>query len=137
MIEANDTEEESSSQTSLAMQMPIHQDTAANHDEIASIAFILWDQAGRPSGRDLEFWLTAEQRVIAARQPQPDASVPSQSSTKASGFSQMDFSTERLDARSSSTGTNRPPQKNGANPTVKPAERPWQSRAKKATSSVT
>jgi hypothetical protein len=119
------------------MQMPIHQNNPANHDEIASIAFILWDQAGRPSGRDLEFWLSAEQRVIAARQTQADSSAQSKSTPQVSEFSRMEFSTEQLDARPSSTGTNRPPQKNGANPTVKPAERPWQSRAKKATSSVT
>ncbi len=28
--------------------------------EIRARAFDLWDQAGRPSGRDLEFWLQAE-----------------------------------------------------------------------------
>jgi hypothetical protein len=120
----------------LIKQMPINQNNSVNQDEIASIAFILWDQAGRPSGRDLEFWLSAERRVIAHQTP-ADNPAPSPSSPNSSSLSRMDYSTERLDARSSSTGTYQPNGKNGANPTAKPADRSGQPRAKKATSSVT
>ena len=45
------------------MQIPTLQNILTNHDDVASIALILWDQAGRPAGRDLEFWLSAERRV--------------------------------------------------------------------------
>lgn len=30
------------------------------HSAIAERAFLLWEQTGRPHGRDLEFWLRAE-----------------------------------------------------------------------------
>ena len=33
---------------------------ASNHDGIACVAFQLWENAGRPEGRDLDFWLGAE-----------------------------------------------------------------------------
>lgn len=33
----------------------------ALHEEIRTRAFGLWQEAGRPEGRDLEFWLRAEQ----------------------------------------------------------------------------
>ena len=32
--------------------------------EIASVAHRLWSQAGKPAGRDLEFWMKAESRVV-------------------------------------------------------------------------
>jgi hypothetical protein len=35
-------------------------------NEIANRAYRLWEQAGRPSGRDLEFWIQAEAQVRAA-----------------------------------------------------------------------
>ncbi len=31
-----------------------------NHSEIANRAYRLWESAGRPHGRDLEFWVQAE-----------------------------------------------------------------------------
>ncbi|MCK1719914.1 DUF2934 domain-containing protein [Bradyrhizobium sp. 141] len=34
----------------------------ALHEEIRRRAFGLWQEAGRPEGRDLEFWLRAEQK---------------------------------------------------------------------------
>lgn len=33
--------------------------------EITARAYELWEQAGRPSGRDQEFWLRAEREVYA------------------------------------------------------------------------
>lgn len=46
------------------MPLPEYQSSNWNnkkrHNEIQQIAYALWQQAGRPSGRDLEFWLAAE-----------------------------------------------------------------------------
>jgi hypothetical protein len=33
------------------------------HEAIAARAHALWEQAGRPNGRDLEFWVQAEQQL--------------------------------------------------------------------------
>ena len=35
-------------------------------NEVASRAYRLWEQAGKPHGRDLEFWIQAEAEVRAA-----------------------------------------------------------------------
>ncbi len=46
--------------------------------EIAERAYALWGAAGRPPGRDLEFWLQAETEVEAAKQdrnPKPGGSA--------------------------------------------------------------
>jgi len=37
-----------------------------NNGDIASRAYQLWDEAGRPGDRDLEFWLQAEKEVAAS-----------------------------------------------------------------------
>jgi hypothetical protein len=38
----------------------------ASNNEIANRAYLLWEQASRPQGRDLEFWLQAENDILAA-----------------------------------------------------------------------
>ena len=43
---------------------------ASNHDGIACAAFQLWEKAGCPDGRDVEFWLRAETIMIATRPPE-------------------------------------------------------------------
>ncbi len=40
-----------------------------NHDDIALRAYMLFEQAGRPQGRDVEFWLEAERQLTGT----PDA----------------------------------------------------------------
>jgi hypothetical protein len=35
-------------------------------NEVASRAYRLWEQAGKPHGRDLEFWIQAEAEARAA-----------------------------------------------------------------------
>jgi hypothetical protein len=35
------------------------------HEEIARCAYLLWEQDGRPHGRDKEYWCRAEQELIA------------------------------------------------------------------------
>jgi hypothetical protein len=42
---------------------------AANRSEISCLAFQLWEKAGCPEGRDLEFWLGAETQLLAAQKP--------------------------------------------------------------------
>ena len=41
--------------------------------ETRARAYELWDQAGRPSGRDEEFWLTAERNLKEENEPQSPA----------------------------------------------------------------
>lgn len=47
------------------------------NDAIERLAHTLWEKAGQPEGRDLEFWLVAEQLVHADEQrathPKADA----------------------------------------------------------------
>lgn len=51
--------------------------------EIQHAAYLLWIEAGRPEGRDLEFWLEAKEmlahrhgRDAATRQPAPEIASP-------------------------------------------------------------
>ncbi|MBE0545525.1 MAG: DUF2934 domain-containing protein [Verrucomicrobia bacterium] len=41
--------------------------TSPSPDTIARRAYELWEQAGRPDGRDQEFWLRAEAELTATR----------------------------------------------------------------------
>ena len=50
------------------MEAPLHHRSAAAEEELACLAYGLWFRAGRPSGRDLEFWLEAERLVSESRQ---------------------------------------------------------------------
>jgi len=43
----------------------IEKSVSANESNISRIAYKLWESAGRPAGRDLEFWLAAETQVRA------------------------------------------------------------------------
>ena len=38
-----------------------------SHDEVAQRACKLWEAAGRPVGRDEEYWLQAEAELLASR----------------------------------------------------------------------
>ncbi|MBR0695846.1 DUF2934 domain-containing protein [Bradyrhizobium lablabi] len=44
----------------------------ATEDQIRNYARLLWEQAGRPEGRDAEFWHAAEVELNAASES-PDA----------------------------------------------------------------
>jgi hypothetical protein len=37
-----------------------------HEDQIRDLAYILWDEAGRPDGRDKEFWSRAERQLSEA-----------------------------------------------------------------------
>jgi hypothetical protein len=41
--------------------------TPANHDEIAQLAFLNWQQDGCPEGHDEAYWLEAEQQITATK----------------------------------------------------------------------
>ena len=59
------------------MQTTTSNHPAPNPDKIAGLAYGLWEQAGRPDGRDQEFWFKAKQRLARAAKPQ--AASPGQS----------------------------------------------------------
>jgi hypothetical protein len=40
-----------------------------NNSEIAVVAYHMWEAAGQPASRDLQFWLDAETQVAAAKAP--------------------------------------------------------------------
>lgn len=41
----------------------------ADQASVSRVAYELWENAGRPAGRDLEFWLAAEAKLRAPQQP--------------------------------------------------------------------
>jgi hypothetical protein len=45
---------------------------AANGDGISCLAFQLWEEAGCPEGRDLEFWMGSETRLLAPQRHKMD-----------------------------------------------------------------
>lgn len=45
---------------------PINTRAVPLHDEISRRAREIWEESGRPQGRDLEFWLKAELEVLGA-----------------------------------------------------------------------
>jgi len=62
-------------------------DEATRHEEmeISHLAFDLWQRAGRPPGRYIEYCDKAKQRVIAARETPPENSVTVAHPPKTSG----------------------------------------------------
>ena len=50
-------------------------ETTMKSDEatVSRLAYELWENAGRPSGRDLEFWLSAEAQLRGRRHHAPAA----------------------------------------------------------------
>ena len=45
---------------------PGHSKTV-NNSEIAIVAYQMWEAAGQPASRDLQFWLDAEAQLVAAK----------------------------------------------------------------------
>jgi len=65
------------------MQTSIRRITSTNQEQIACVAYGLWEKAGRPAGRDLEFWFKAEQQIIArVSQPRMLGTTPNEQSPK-------------------------------------------------------
>lgn len=46
------------------------------HDAVAHLARQLWEEQGRPAGRDLEFWVAAEARLREPRTSTPPPLEP-------------------------------------------------------------
>jgi hypothetical protein len=44
--------------------------------EIAMQAYLVWEAAGRPDGRAVEHWLSAEAQLRGAVEPRPDSRQP-------------------------------------------------------------
>jgi hypothetical protein len=44
--------------------------------QVRERAYVLWDQAGRPSDRDLEFWLEAERQTEEEREERKSSDAP-------------------------------------------------------------
>ncbi len=43
-----------------------------NHDEVAILAQEIWQREGCQAGRDAEYWLKAEQQLLAVSQPKKE-----------------------------------------------------------------
>lgn len=56
----------------IIMNAKEEQQTASNNDKIARLAREIWLAEGGKQGRDLEYWLRAEQQILAASQPSND-----------------------------------------------------------------
>ncbi len=56
----------------MSMNTTTHRETEStprsgvNRDQVAQRAYQLWEAAGRPAGRDLEYWLQAESEIHSA-----------------------------------------------------------------------
>jgi len=50
------------------MKTPSEQKSALSRDEIAKLAWQLWEKEGSQHGRDQEYWFRAEQQLLAAKQ---------------------------------------------------------------------
>jgi len=53
------------------MNKTIEQSVAADQASVSRLAYQLWENAGRPAARDLEFWLAAEAQVSAVANRAP------------------------------------------------------------------
>jgi hypothetical protein len=51
----------------LIMTNTIGHSKTVNSSEIASVAYSMWEAAGKPASRDLQFWLDAEAQLVAAK----------------------------------------------------------------------
>jgi hypothetical protein len=49
------------------MNTTIEQSTKLDQAAISRIAYELWEKAGRPAGKDQQFWFEAEQQMKAAQ----------------------------------------------------------------------
>lgn len=49
--------------------------TEPTHDEIALAAFLAWERDGRQPGREMQYWLEAENQIRIARQKKAEAAA--------------------------------------------------------------
>jgi Protein of unknown function (DUF2934) len=61
--------------TQLAHELPaVSSEIHPTHDDIAALAYALWEQQGCPEGTSEENWLTAEKQLLANREVAVQAS---------------------------------------------------------------
>jgi len=48
------------------MENLVREQPKPSHEEVASLAYQIWEQRGHPQGQDVEFWLEAEQQILSA-----------------------------------------------------------------------
>jgi hypothetical protein len=58
------------------------QHKTANPEQIARAAYQLWEQAGKPTGRDMEFWLKAERQISVTSRTSANPANTSDSPSK-------------------------------------------------------
>jgi hypothetical protein len=58
------------------MNKTIEQTLVADAGNVSRLAYQLWEDAGRPAGRDLEFWLAAESKLRSASQARATSTAP-------------------------------------------------------------
>jgi hypothetical protein len=63
----------------LNMQNTIEQPVGVKKSEISRVAYQMWEKAGYPTDRDLQFWLDAETQLRAAAKVASAPSVASSS----------------------------------------------------------
>jgi Protein of unknown function (DUF2934) len=63
LTEAKNEVEQLVNVNQMNMQNRIEQSVRVEESEIGAVAYRLWEQAGRPAGRDLQFWLDAESQL--------------------------------------------------------------------------
>jgi hypothetical protein len=51
------------------MKKTMEQTMTVDEANVSRVAYQLWENAGRPVGRDLEFWLAAEAHVRSSTKP--------------------------------------------------------------------
>jgi hypothetical protein len=66
------------------MELATEQRQTLNHDEIAKVARDLWQREGCQGGRDQEYWLKAEQQLLAAKSKQNCGAPSSAANLRAS-----------------------------------------------------
>jgi hypothetical protein len=53
------------------MENTMEHSKTVNESEVSVMAYQMWEKAGHPPGRDLQFWLDAEVQVCAAAKAAP------------------------------------------------------------------
>ena len=59
----------------MSMKNTNEHSVASTDSEIGLLAYHMWEKAGRPAGKDLDFWLRAEEQIRKANKPVPAALV--------------------------------------------------------------
>lgn len=90
---------------------------SGNQQQVASVAFSLWEKAGRPQGRDEEFWFEAE-KVLArqsSKSQQPSqSSKPDQSQSQPKPAASQTLTASSSDAAQAQRGQKNPREGNGS-----------------------